>query len=72
MLLINKGITNALFDQEGVRLRGETFKKKKVGISATSTKKRDGFNEMIVDALNGKIDMIVTKSVLRFAEMRLF
>jgi len=37
------------------------------GISATSTKRRDGFNEMINDALNGKIDLIVTKSVSRFA-----
>jgi len=37
------------------------------GISATNTKKRDGFNEMVEDALNGKIDLIVTKSVSRFA-----
>lgn len=37
------------------------------GISATSTKKRDGFNRMIADALNGKIDLIITKSVSRFA-----
>ncbi|MCX7904158.1 MAG: recombinase family protein [Caloramator sp.] len=37
------------------------------GISATSTKKRDGFNRMIEDALSGKIDLIVTKSVSRFA-----
>ena len=37
------------------------------GISGTSTKKRDGFNEMIKDALDGKIDLIVTKSVSRFA-----
>ena len=37
------------------------------GISATSTKKRDGFNRMINDALEGKIDLIVTKSVSRFA-----
>ena len=37
------------------------------GISATNTKKRDGFNHMIQDALNGKIDLIVTKSVRRFA-----
>ena len=36
-------------------------------ISATSTKKRSGFNEMIRDALEGKIDLIVTKSVSRFA-----
>ena len=37
------------------------------GISATSTKNRDGFNKMIEDALNGKIDLIITKSVSRFA-----
>lgn len=37
------------------------------GISATSTKKREGFNRMISDALNGKIDLIITKSVSRFA-----
>lgn len=37
------------------------------GISATNTKKRDGFNAMINDALDGKIDLIVTKSVSRFA-----
>ena len=37
------------------------------GISALNTKRRDGFNTMITDALNGKIDLIVTKSVSRFA-----
>ncbi len=37
------------------------------GISATSTRHRDGFNRMITDALAGKIDMIITKSVSRFA-----
>lgn len=37
------------------------------GISALNTKKRDGFNRMIADALSGKIDLIVTKSVSRFA-----
>ena len=37
------------------------------GISATSTKNRDGFNQMIEDALAGKIDLIITKSVSRFA-----
>ena len=37
------------------------------GISGTSTKRRDGFNEMIEAALNGEIDLIVTKSVSRFA-----
>ena len=37
------------------------------GISATETKHREGFNQMIKDALDGKIDMIITKSVSRFA-----
>ena len=37
------------------------------GISGTSTRKRDGFNRMIRDALSGKIDLIITKSVSRFA-----
>lgn len=37
------------------------------GISGTSTKKRAGFMEMIGDALSGKIDLIVTKSISRFA-----
>lgn len=37
------------------------------GITATNTKKREGFNQMIEDALAGKIDLIITKSVSRFA-----
>ncbi len=37
------------------------------GISGTNTKNRDGFNEMVRDALDGKIDLIITKSVSRFA-----
>ena len=37
------------------------------GISGTSMKHRDGFNKMIQDALGGKIDLIITKSVSRFA-----
>ncbi|WP_252254335.1 recombinase family protein [Clostridium sp. ZBS12] len=37
------------------------------GISATSTEKREGFKKMIDDALSGKIDLIITKSVSRFA-----
>ena len=37
------------------------------GISATNTKKREGFKTMIADALAGKIDLIITKSVSRFA-----
>lgn len=37
------------------------------GISGTSLKHRDEFNRMIADCKAGKIDMIVTKSVSRFA-----
>lgn len=37
------------------------------GISGVSTKNREGFNRMISDALAGRIDLIVTKSVSRFA-----
>lgn len=37
------------------------------GITGTNTKKRDGFNQMIEDAIDGKIDLIITKSVSRFA-----
>ena len=37
------------------------------GVSGLGTRKRDGFNAMIRDALAGKIDLIVTKSVSRFA-----
>ena len=37
------------------------------GISGTSTKHRQGFQTMITDALAGRIDLIVTKSVSRFA-----
>lgn len=38
-----------------------------IGISALETKKREGFQRMITDAMNGKINLIVTKSVSRFA-----
>ena len=37
------------------------------GISATNTRHRDGFKRMVKDAMDGKIDLIVTKSVSRFA-----
>ncbi|HFI0775857.1 TPA: recombinase family protein [Streptococcus suis] len=37
------------------------------GISGTNTKLRTGFKSMVEDALNGKIDLIITKSVSRFA-----
>ena len=37
------------------------------GISGTSTKNRDEFNKMIRACKRGKIDMIITKSISRFA-----
>ena len=37
------------------------------GISGTNTKKRDEFNRMIEDCNAGLIDMIITKSISRFA-----
>lgn len=37
------------------------------GISGTNTKKREQFNKMIEDCKAGKIDMIITKSISRFA-----
>ena len=37
------------------------------GITGTSTKSRKRFNQMIDDAVAGKIDLIITKSVSRFA-----
>ena len=36
------------------------------GISATTVKKRLGFQKMIADAVDGKIDLILTKSISRF------
>lgn len=37
------------------------------GITGTSVKKRDEFNKMIRKCKQGKIDMIITKSIARFA-----
>jgi DNA invertase Pin-like site-specific DNA recombinase len=37
------------------------------GISGTNTKKREGFNRMIDECMAGKIDMVITKSISRFA-----
>lgn len=37
------------------------------GITACNTFKREGFNRMVEDALSGRIDLIITKSVSRFA-----
>ena len=37
------------------------------GVTGTSSRRREGFNRLIEDALTGSIDLIVTKSVSRFA-----
>ena len=37
------------------------------GISGTNTKKRDEFNRMIAECMEGNIDMVITKSISRFA-----
>ena len=37
------------------------------GISGTDTRKRDEFNRMIAGCMNGEIDMVITKSISRFA-----
>ena len=37
------------------------------GITGTNTKKREQFNKMIDDCVAGKIDMVITKSISRFA-----
>ena len=37
------------------------------GISGTSTKHRDEFNRMITECKAGKLDLLITKSVSRFA-----
>ena len=37
------------------------------GITGTSTKNRESFNQMVEMALNGEIDLILTKSISRFA-----
>lgn len=37
------------------------------GISGTNTKKREEFNRMIEECMSGHIDMVITKSISRFA-----
>ena len=37
------------------------------GISGTNTKKRGNFNRLIRDCKDGKIDMVITKSISQFA-----
>ena len=37
------------------------------GISGTNTKKREEFNRLIDDCMAGKVEMVITKSISRFA-----
>ena len=37
------------------------------GISGTNTKKREEFNRLIDDCMAGRVDMVITKSISRFA-----
>ena len=37
------------------------------GFSGLSTKRREGFNRMVDACLNGEIDLVLTKSISRFA-----
>ena len=63
-----------LFEEAGCIIVGPRMfvrhEKRSTGIenvTGTSTKHREGFKRMVADALAGKIDLIVTKSVSRFA-----
>lgn len=56
--------TNFIQEHEGWEFAGLYSDE---GISGTSIKKRKGFQKMIADAMDGKIDLIVTKSISRFA-----
>ena len=37
------------------------------GISGTNTKKREEFNRLIDDCMAGRVDMVISKSISRFA-----
>jgi len=51
-------------DTSTIILNGSTLT---CGLSGTSTKKRTEFQRMIDDCMAGKIDMVITKSISRFA-----
>ncbi len=53
--------TNYINDHEGWEMAGIYTDE---GISAVNTKRRDGFKQMIQDAMAGKIDLIVTNAVI--------
>lgn len=52
---------NNSFEYEMVKIYADA------GISGTNTKKREQFNKMIEDCKAGKIDVIITKAISRFA-----
>ncbi len=54
-----------MFIGDFVRIKDSVYTDK--GITGTNTKHREEFKSMIKDALDGKIDLIITKSVSRFA-----
>ena len=56
--------TEYIHQHEGWELTGIYYDE---GISGTQTANRKGFNRMIRDAMAGKIDLILTKEVSRFA-----
>lgn len=41
------------------------------GFSGTNTDHRQGFQKLMKDAMDGKIDMIITKAVSRFAHYKM-
>ncbi len=59
-----KYYTNVINEKPGWKL-GEIYADE--GISGTQVNKRDDFQRMIIDAMDHKIDMIITKSISRFA-----
>jgi len=61
MPLFRKRLPWSCDDWEFVRVYADE------GITGCNTKARVGFNSMVADALAGKINLIVTKSVSRFA-----
>lgn len=56
--------TDLILDHPGWRLAGIYADE---AISGTSRAHRDAFNQMMKDAVSGKIDYIITKSISRFA-----
>lgn len=59
--------TNLITNKPGWRFAGIYADEAKSG---TSREHREDFNRMMADALDGKLDYIVTKSISRFARNR--